>query len=159
MKYQLTKKGEKAVFEFISICKIDHNVVVDNELDSILDINFPTRDKILNDISSEKNFHSNVYRRGDKIYSNDWDISERLYKTLILEYGKDFVEEKEDIDSIKRELACQIVEKFEDLLDEKGIKIPCEAVDEEDARDADANDAKIYGIEYWNLVEDIENLL
>lgn len=56
-------------------------------------------------------------------------------------------------------LANEIVELFEELLDEKGIEIPCE--DEEEQRDRynDGNETKIYGMEYWSLVDKIECLI
>lgn len=56
-------------------------------------------------------------------------------------------------------LANEIVELFEDLLDQKGIEIPCEDKEEQKERYYDGNEAKLYGTEYWNLVSEIENLL
>lgn len=57
------------------------------------------------------------------------------------------------------ELAHEIVELFEDLLDKKGIEIPCNDETEQKNRYEDGNDAKLYGMEYWNLVDQVENLL
>ena len=54
--------------------------------------------------------------------------------------------------------AHEIVELFEELLDKKGIEIPCEDKTEQGNRYSDGNDAKLYGMEYWNLVDAIENL-
>lgn len=56
-------------------------------------------------------------------------------------------------------LAHRIVELFEELLDEKGIEIPCKDTEEQKERYADGNTAKIYGMEYWSLVDKIERLL
>ncbi len=57
------------------------------------------------------------------------------------------------------ELAASIVEIFEDLLAEKGIEIPCNDGEEEAVRHANGNDAKLYGIEYWHLVDEVESRL
>ena len=57
------------------------------------------------------------------------------------------------------ELAHEIVELFEDLLDKKGIEIPCEDETEQKDRHQDDNNVKLYGMEYWNLVDQVENLL
>jgi len=56
-------------------------------------------------------------------------------------------------------LASEIVELFEDLLDEKGIEIPCEDKTEQSERYEDGNTAKLYGMEYWSLVDKIECML
>lgn len=52
-------------------------------------------------------------------------------------------------------LAHNIIELFEELLDEKGIEIPCEFYGEQQERYRDGNDAKIYGTEYGDLYEKI----
>lgn len=57
------------------------------------------------------------------------------------------------------ELAALIVETFEDLLVEKNIEIPCSSEAEEAERHVDGNDAKLYGIEYWHLVDEVESRL
>lgn len=57
------------------------------------------------------------------------------------------------------DLIGEIVEVFEELLDEKGIEIPCEDETEQRERYLDGNNVKIYGMEYWNLIDKIENLL
>ena len=54
------------------------------------------------------------------------------------------------------ELAASIVETFEDLLTEKNIEIPCSSEEEESERHADGNEAKLYGMEYWHLIGEIE---
>ena len=56
-------------------------------------------------------------------------------------------------------LVDQIAELFEELLDEKGIEIPCSDETEQKDRYEGGNEAKLYGMEYWHLVEGIENLL
>ena len=48
--------------------------------------------------------------------------------------------------------AAHIVEFFEDVLDEYGIKVPSP---EDDERDSD-NEAKLYGSVYWNLMDEVE---
>ena len=52
-----------------------------------------------------------------------------------------------------------IVEVFEELLDKKGIEIPCEDSTEEDTRHFGGNDAKLYGTEYWDLIDQIHRIL
>lgn len=59
----------------------------------------------------------------------------------------------------KNKLATEIVELFEELLDRKGIEIPCDDKDEQKDRYEGNNTAKLYGMEYFNLVSDIQNLL
>ena len=59
----------------------------------------------------------------------------------------------------KNELAIEIVELFEELLDKKGIEIPCDDEDEQKDRYEGNNAANLYGMEYFNLVSDIQNLL
>lgn len=59
----------------------------------------------------------------------------------------------------KRELAARIVDLFDDLLDQKGIEVPCEDPDEQAERHEGGNEACLYGMEYWTLVDKIEELL
>jgi len=59
----------------------------------------------------------------------------------------------------KSKLATEIVELFEDLLDEKGIEIPCADETEQKDRYEGGNDAKLYGMEYWNLIVTIQAML
>lgn len=59
----------------------------------------------------------------------------------------------------KSKLATEIVELFEDLLDEKGIEIPCADKTEQKDRYEGGNDAKLYGMEYWNLIDTIQAML
>lgn len=53
----------------------------------------------------------------------------------------------------------EIVELFEKLLETKGIEIPCTDKLEEKDRHTGDNKARLYGMEYWNLVDEIEHLL
>lgn len=57
------------------------------------------------------------------------------------------------------ELAASIIETFEDLLTEKNIEIPCSSEEEESERHADGNEAKLYGTEYWHLIDEVESRL
>lgn len=57
------------------------------------------------------------------------------------------------------EKATEVVELFEELLDRKGIEIPCDDEDEQKERYDGNNTAKLYGMEYYNLVSGIQNLL
>ena len=54
-----------------------------------------------------------------------------------------------------RVIAADIVEMFDDLLTAHGIKVPSE---EDDERGAD-NDAALYGMVYWNLLDDVERIV
>lgn len=54
--------------------------------------------------------------------------------------------------------AHKIVEKFEDLLCAKDITVPCADVDEEaDRYQNDENEAALYGTEYSDLLDGVEN--
>ena len=59
----------------------------------------------------------------------------------------------------KHNLATDIVDLFDELLAEKNIEIPCSDPDEEAERHKDDNCACLYGMEYWNLVDRVENIL
>lgn len=59
----------------------------------------------------------------------------------------------------KREMACYIVDLFDDLLEEKKIVIPCADESEERDRREGGSCARLYGMEYWNLVDRVEALL
>lgn len=56
-------------------------------------------------------------------------------------------------------LVTDIMERFENLLDEKGIEIPCEDQIEQEERHAENNTAKLYGMEYAALSDEIASLL
>lgn len=59
----------------------------------------------------------------------------------------------------KRELAARIVDLFDDLLYQKGIEVPCEDKQEQADRHDHENTAKLYGMEYWDLLDRVEKLL
>lgn len=59
----------------------------------------------------------------------------------------------------ERDLAFYVVDIFEDLLDEKDIDISCADSSEEDDRRKNGSAARIYGTEYGDLVNRIEELL
>lgn len=57
------------------------------------------------------------------------------------------------------EKVIAILEVFEDLLDSKGIEIPCEDEQEQKERYDGGNETKIYGSEYGELYDAIEKIL
>lgn len=59
----------------------------------------------------------------------------------------------------KREVISGILDCFEELLDKLEITIPCADADEEEERKMDDNSARLYGMEYWLLYEQIEDLV
>lgn len=54
-----------------------------------------------------------------------------------------------------RNHAAEIMEMFDDMLTEHGIKVPSE---EDDQRGAD-NDAALYGMVYFNLLDAVERVI
>ena len=59
----------------------------------------------------------------------------------------------------KNNLAEDIVDLFYELLAEKDIEVPCSDPDEEAERHDNGNYTCLYGMEYWNLVDKVEQLL
>lgn len=59
----------------------------------------------------------------------------------------------------KHNLATDIVDLFDDLLADKGIEIPCSDPEEESERHDYGNCACLYGMEYWHLVDRVEEML
>lgn len=58
------------------------------------------------------------------------------------------------------EIACSIVDLFDIFLAEKGIAILCDDPGEEHERRTDnENYASLYGMEYWGLVDKVEDIL
>ena len=55
--------------------------------------------------------------------------------------------------------AMLAVDAFEDLLDKKNIEIPCEDAIEQQDRYEGGNDAKLYGMEYYDLVDKVKDIL
>jgi hypothetical protein len=58
-----------------------------------------------------------------------------------------------------KELTYSIIDLFEDLLEEKGIEIPCKDPLEESERKADDFASNIYGSEYYDLQDKIYNMI
>ncbi len=87
------------------------------------------------------------------------DLSEEEIQTIIDDIPTAFDGDEEIQERKKNKLATEIVELFEGLLDRKGIEIPCDDKDEQKDRYEGNNTAKLYGMEYFNLVSDIQNLL
>ena len=56
-------------------------------------------------------------------------------------------------------LATDIVDVFDNFLASKNIEIPCDDPEEEAERHDDDNCAYLYGMEYWNLVDQVEFML
>ena len=61
--------------------------------------------------------------------------------------------------SVSEQKAHAIVDLFEELLDAKGIEIPCADETEQNDRHDGGNCAKLYGMEYYNLVEAIQGII
>ena len=59
----------------------------------------------------------------------------------------------------RTEVVSGILDCFEELLDKLEITIPCADADEEEERKMNDNSARLYGMEYWSLYEQIEDLL
>lgn len=60
----------------------------------------------------------------------------------------------------RREVVSGILDCFEELLDKLEITIPCaDTEEEEEERKMDDNSARLYGMEYWSLYEQVEDLL
>lgn len=56
-------------------------------------------------------------------------------------------------------LAADIVDAFDSFLASKNIEIPCDDPEEEEERHNNDNCACLYGMEYWNLVDQVEFML
>lgn len=55
------------------------------------------------------------------------------------------------------DVATLCLEHFEDLLEEKGISVPCADGDEQADRESEPdNEAKLYGTEYSDLLDNVE---
>lgn len=59
----------------------------------------------------------------------------------------------------RKEVVSGILDCFEELLDKLEITIPCADADEEETRKMDDNCARLYGMEYWSLYEQVEGML
>lgn len=62
-------------------------------------------------------------------------------------------------EDIRKEVVSGILDCFEELLDKLEITIPCADADEKEERKMNDNSARLYGMEYWSLYEQIEDLL
>lgn len=112
---------------------------------------------------------SNVYK-----VSMDIELKKGMAASPILEW-KNHVERALDLESYPEissisnvsvldissnvNISSAIVELFENLLESKNISIPCDDKDEENERINADNQAKLYGTEYWTLIDQIEALL
>ena len=54
-----------------------------------------------------------------------------------------------------RNIAAEILDMFDDVLTAHGIKVPSE----EDDQRGEGNDAAIYGMVYWKLLDDVERIV
>ena len=73
-----------------------------------------------------------------------------------------FIEKKEEspiIGTRDMDKATRIVEVFENLLEEKDIDIPCDDEDEEYERHNETCGSRIYGMEYYNLLDEVQAIL
>lgn len=60
----------------------------------------------------------------------------------------------------RKEVVSGILDCFEELLDKLEITIPCaDADEEEEERKIVDNSARLYGMEYWSLYEQVEGML
>lgn len=59
----------------------------------------------------------------------------------------------------RREVVSGILDCFKELLGKLEITIPCADTEEEEKRKMDDNSARLYGMEYWSLYEQVEDLL
>lgn len=62
---------------------------------------------------------------------------------------------EEPINDIYRKIAFNIMDSFEDFLDEHDITIPCESESDEEDRAEDGTNARIYGSEYYYLEDSV----
>ena len=62
-------------------------------------------------------------------------------------------------ENTRKEAVCEILDCFEELLDKLEITIPCADAEEEEERELDDNSARLYGMEYWSLYEQVEGML
>ena len=144
-----------------------------NEVDSFLE-EYATAEEVPEGVSVQKvELCLTIYAQHDfKLEACCTDANNEQYW---VELNKQFTDADEFIQKIpsyrkseelreiqerkKNKLATEIVELFEDLLDRKGIEIPCDDENEQKGRHDGKNTAKLYGMEYYNLVSGIQNLL
>ncbi len=56
-------------------------------------------------------------------------------------------------------MSVDIVELFENFLDSKDIYIPCTDDEEEKRRKEEEQVVKLFGTEYWNLIDGVEAIV
>lgn len=156
MNYVLTKNGERKVENFIQSCVEKRKKMINEGIDTgdLID-NVTVKDILL----SINYFHTSDLKK----HTYSVLITDHFREELTLVYEADFIKcEKQSIidDAIDKEhLAEEIVDVFENLLDEKNIEIPCDDLTEEDERHDGDNDAKLYGTVYFDLIAQVRELL
>ena len=80
-------------------------------------------------------------------------IRDTKYRKNAIEKMAMVIKEREDKKMVvyTREVARDIIEKFEDVLDEHNIDIP------DEDRNGDEGEARIYGMTFAGLLEEVEN--
>lgn len=80
-------------------------------------------------------------------------IRDTRYRKNAIEKMAMVIKEREDKKMVvyTREVARDIIEKFEDVLDEHNIDIP------DEDRNGDEGEARIYGMTFAGLLEEVEN--
>ena len=94
---------------------------------------------------------------------NEEDLQERLTEKGLKPYMNMLEEKCKSIKKIpaeeKAEIIGQIMDVFEDFLDEKGIKIPSsEKEKRKQDPDWEDNEAILYGEDYSRIAEELENM-
>ena len=159
MNYIFTKNGERKVENFIQSCIEKRKKIINEGIDTGDLVDNAGKLSINDVLLSINYFHTSNLRK----HTYSVLITDHFRGELTLIYEADFIKcEKQSIidDAINKEhLAEDIVDVFENLLDEKNIEIPCNDQTEEVHRHDDGNDAKIYGTEYFDLVAQVRELL
>lgn len=159
MNYIFTKNGERKVEHFIQSCIEKRKKIINEGIDTGDLVDNAAKLSINDVLLSINYFHASNLRK----HTYSVLITDHFRGELTLVYETDFIKcEKQSIidDTINKEhLAEDIIDIFENLLDEKNIEIPCNDPVEEEIRHDDGNDAKIYGTEYFDLVAQVRELL
>lgn len=159
MNYVFTKNGERKVEHFIQSCVEKHKKMIEEGIDTDDLIDNAAKLSVKDILLSINYFHASDLKK----HTYSVLITDHFRGELTLIYEADFIKcEKQSIidDAINKEhLAEDIVDIFENLLDEKNIEIPCNDPVEEEGRHDGGNDVKIYGTEYFDLVAQVRELL
>lgn len=159
MNYIFTKNGERKVENFIQSCIEKRKKIINEGIDTGDLVDNAAKLSINDVLLSINYFHASNLRK----HTYSVLITDHFRGELTLVYETDFIKcEKQSIidDAINKEhLAENIIDIFENLLDEKNIEIPCNDPVEEEGRHDGGNDAKIYGTEYFDLVAQVRELL